>query len=340
VAVAVAKSFPLEHGFWVVLGALSVLRSNAVGTGTSALQALAGTVAGFVIAAVALAGIGPHEVLLWAIFPLAVLGAGLAPKLIPFTAGQASFTVVVVVLFNLLEPTGWKVGVVRIEDVAIGCAISVLAALLLWPRGAAGVFGWALGDALTSGAAYLAAAVDTATGRGSPDVLQDRHRTTLVAERTLDDAYRLLLAERSARAEGLVEAGRLVAASNRLRLAAYSLATLPVPPADDTDEHPAVDRARTVLLDTARSARSWYEQVRSALDDAEPLPRPPGLPDDLRERMGAALDAAREAQDPVAVRRTVGLLWAEHHLIRQQHIQRDLIEQADQLQALSAPWWR
>ena len=41
-AVLVAKTTSVEHAFWVVLGALSVLRSNALGTGATALQALAG----------------------------------------------------------------------------------------------------------------------------------------------------------------------------------------------------------------------------------------------------------------------------------------------------------
>jgi hypothetical protein len=29
--------------------------------------------------------------------------------------------VTIVVLFNLLVPVGWKVGLLRVEDVAIGC---------------------------------------------------------------------------------------------------------------------------------------------------------------------------------------------------------------------------
>ena len=41
IAVLVAKEASLEHSFWVVLGALAVLRSSALGTGATALQALA-----------------------------------------------------------------------------------------------------------------------------------------------------------------------------------------------------------------------------------------------------------------------------------------------------------
>src|SRR5262249_26770158 len=44
VAVAVARMTGVSHAFWVALGTLSVLRSNALGTGATALRAVAGTV--------------------------------------------------------------------------------------------------------------------------------------------------------------------------------------------------------------------------------------------------------------------------------------------------------
>jgi len=48
----VAKLEALDHdAFWVVLGTLSVLRTNASGTGATALRALAGTVLGFAVGA-------------------------------------------------------------------------------------------------------------------------------------------------------------------------------------------------------------------------------------------------------------------------------------------------
>lgn len=93
-AVAIADLSGVKHGFWVVLGTLSVLRTSASATGATAWRGLAGTVVGFVVG---------------------------------------------VVLFNLLAPVGWKVGLLRIEDVAIGCAVSFAVGVLLWPRGVAGV---------------------------------------------------------------------------------------------------------------------------------------------------------------------------------------------------------
>jgi uncharacterized membrane protein YccC len=46
VAVLVAQKTGLQHSFWVVLGTLSVLRSNALSTGSSIVSALGGTAAG------------------------------------------------------------------------------------------------------------------------------------------------------------------------------------------------------------------------------------------------------------------------------------------------------
>ncbi len=137
-AVAVADLSGVQHGFWVVLGTLSVLRTSAASTGATAWRGLAGTVVGFVIGAALLVGIGTNPDALWAVLPVAVLVAAYAPGTTPFLVGQAAFTVTIVVLFNLLAPVGWTVGLLRIEDVAIGCAVSLAVGVLFWPRGVSG----------------------------------------------------------------------------------------------------------------------------------------------------------------------------------------------------------
>src|SRR5205807_1866129 len=108
----------LQHSFWVVLGTLSVLRSNALGTGWSILSALAGTAVGIVVGALLVIAIGTHEAVLWGVLPVAVLLAAYAPRAISFAAGQAGFTVVLFILFNIIQPVGWRVGLIRVEYVA------------------------------------------------------------------------------------------------------------------------------------------------------------------------------------------------------------------------------
>src|SRR5207247_2499676 len=162
VAVAVADVSSVQHGFWVVLGTLSVLRTNAASTGSSAARALGGTAIGFVIGGALLLAIGSNFTVLWVVLPIAVFVAAYTPGTAPFAVGQAAFTVTIAVLFNLLAPVGWKVGVLRIEDVAIGCAVSLVVGVLFWPRGVSSVVGDDLADAFRTGASYLTQAVDWA----------------------------------------------------------------------------------------------------------------------------------------------------------------------------------
>jgi hypothetical protein len=134
IATFIAQRVDLQHGFWVVLATVSVLRTNVLGTGRSIATALVGTAAGIVGGALLVGAIGTDRSALWAALPFAALLAAYVHRA-SFAAGQAGFTVYVLVLFNLIQPAGWRVGLVRIEDVAIGCAVSLGVGLFLWPRG-------------------------------------------------------------------------------------------------------------------------------------------------------------------------------------------------------------
>src|SRR3954454_23718593 len=128
-------------------------------TGQNGVRGLVGTAVGFVIGGVIVTLVGTDTTLLWVLLPPAVLFAGLAPATVSFAAGQAAFTLTLLILFNLLQPAGWELGLVRIEDVALGGAVSLGIGALFWPRGAAGALGPALSDAYADGARYLADAV-------------------------------------------------------------------------------------------------------------------------------------------------------------------------------------
>ena len=225
-AVAVARLTNVEHGVWVVLGTLSVLRTSAAATGSTALRAVAGTAAGFVIGAALLIAIGTAQPVLWAALPVAVFIAAYAPGVAPFAAGQAAFTVTVVVLFNLLDPAGWTVGLVRIEDVALGCAVSAIVGILFWPRGAASVMGDNLAQALRSGADYLTESARWALELG--DKHPDHAITAIGAGSRLDDAIRGYLTEQGSKRIAKQDLWALVMAAQRIRLTAHSLASLSV----------------------------------------------------------------------------------------------------------------
>ena len=136
-AVGIAKAFDLDHAFWAVLGTLSVLRSNALGTGVTGFQAVLGTALGFAVATVVIVVIGGDTAALWVVLPFTAFLAAYTPGALHFAVGQAFFTVFIVVLFNLIEPEGWRTGLVRVEDIAVGVSISLLVGVVLWPRGRA-----------------------------------------------------------------------------------------------------------------------------------------------------------------------------------------------------------
>ena len=266
-AVAVIEITDVEHGFWVVLGTLSVLRSNALGTGATALRAIGGTAVGFVVGAAVMIGVGGHPVALWVLLPLAVLVSGVAPSMISFAAGQAGFTLVVIILFNIIQPTGWKVGLTRIEDVAIGCGVSIVVGLLFWPRGAMAALGRALSDAFVMSSSYLADAVVRLTNPNDVVDTDPGQRAANTAYLRLDDAFRQFLAERGAKVVPVDVIASLFTGSNRIRLAAYTLSSLPLlPPDGDGPELASVAVAGAVLRDSYAASHRWYEEFGEVLN--------------------------------------------------------------------------
>jgi len=155
VAVFVARSLAVPFAFWVVLGTLSALRSNVSATGRSALLALGGTALGVLLAVPFVGVTGGVAWLWWAVLPLLVFLAAYTPAAVNFVVGQVAFSVLVVVLFNILAPTDWQIGLVRVEDAALGVGISAVVGLLLWPRGAQGQLRSALADLYDAAASSL-----------------------------------------------------------------------------------------------------------------------------------------------------------------------------------------
>lgn len=234
ISVWVARQAELQEAFWVVLGTLSVLRSSALGTGTTVLDALLGTAVGIVAGAIVVTVVPTGSAVLWALLPFAVLLAAYAPRVATFAAGQAGFTLLLVILFNLLRPIGWTVGVVRVEDVAIGFAISLALGLLFWPRGAAALLRTSLQSAYGAAGELLAAArrlladLDAADADGVATVADGRAveaaaRSAQAAADRLDDAYRQYLAERPVGEVPVADVATLVEGAQRVRRTARAL---------------------------------------------------------------------------------------------------------------------
>ncbi|MCE9515091.1 MAG: FUSC family protein [Mycobacterium sp.] len=233
-AFLVTLILPVQNGLWVVLGALAVLRTSAATTRTTAVRAVAGTVIGFLAGAALIAMVGVNPVVLWSLLPVVTFGSTYVMRVGSFAASQAMFTMQVLIVFNLMRPTGWQIGLTRIEDVVIGALVGLVVSVLLWPGGAQSAVQRAFAAAVDACSVYLRAAV-TAVTRGAPtdartnSVVAETGRESLTAARTHGDAIRVYLSETN----GAIDPALLDIANRipRLRTAADLIADIVPPPA-------------------------------------------------------------------------------------------------------------
>lgn len=233
-AVVVTMMLPIQNGQWVALGALSVLRSSASSTRTTVRRALTGTVIGFIIGSVVVSAVGIHPEMLWILLPLVSFGSAYVLVVGSFTASQAMFTMQILIVFNMMQPIGWQIGLIRIEDVLIGALVGMAVSVLLWPGGARSAVQRAIGQAVVACSWYLDAAVTRVTRGPSPETnsaVATLGAEALVSVRTHGDAVRVLLAETN----GVIDPLLLDVASRipRLRITADLIADV-VPPPDGT----------------------------------------------------------------------------------------------------------
>jgi uncharacterized membrane protein YccC len=253
-AVAATHLFPVQHGFWVVLGAVAVMGSSALSTGTKVVRALAGTAIGVTLGAALIAVVGIEPAVLWTLLPITVFATAYVPRVASFAAGQAAFTMTVLIILNLIAPTGWRIGLVRIEDITAGAAVAVVVSMLLWPRGATASVSTAIDAAIDLGSRYLHVAVLRVTHGASEETdvnVATLSHDTLVASRTVDDAVRHYLSETGKEADPRDPVVRAATRAVRLRSAADSVADIRTPPPLS-----AYPRARAVLEAHADSIRA------------------------------------------------------------------------------------
>lgn len=335
IAVFIAQRSGVQHGFWVVLGTLSVLRSNALGTGWSIVSALGGTAVGLVIGSALVIGIGSHENVLWIVLPFAVLLASYAPRAISFAAGQAGFTVVLFILFNIIQPVGWRVGVVRIEDVAIGFAISLVVGLLFWPRGAAALLRENLATSYALNADYvLAAERELVAGEGGA---APAAAAAAAAAHRLDGAYRQSLTERTAGDDDDSNVAPLVAGAARLRRIAQSLSAL----AQMSDGHGRLTACAANLDADVHALRAWYVTLGDALVRGTTVPPPHARDADGRRHLVACVREALRSGDKSKARPALDLIWASQHLDvlwqLEEHLSRHVADARAPLSSASVP---
>ena len=335
-AVLVARLFGLDRAFWVVLGTMSVLRSNALATGGTTVQALAGTLLGFAVGGLFALLFAHDPVVLWAALPVAVFLAAYAPSALSFVAGQAAFTVMMLIFFNLLTPVGWRVGLVRMEDVAVGSAIGVAAGTLLWPRGARSDFAHTLSRLYRLVAVHLSEALDLMLGHGRVEAVNATRAQVWQAREKTGESFDQLLGEHSSRQLAPEVAGYMVAAADHAVTVADSFQVavdMGYVATECVGGRQRVDSAGAALI------ASWF-MLAERIEGVRAVRTVPLHREELRQ---AALNclAAWGGHSPERGSAAIAVAWTREWLEQLGALVRDLEEPAASVSAsAAAPWWR
>jgi uncharacterized membrane protein YccC len=173
VAGVVSEVLPLQRSYWVPLTVAIVLKPDYGSVFARALQRGIGTIVGAVAGAVLLALF--HGA--WLLIPFGVLAA-----LLPYGRDrnyglQATFlTPLVVVLVDLLRPTGWQLALDRLVDTLIGCAIVLVVGFAPWPMAWYAHLPAKFGQAAQDVCAYIRDALG-GSAASAPDTAAQRRST-------------------------------------------------------------------------------------------------------------------------------------------------------------------
>jgi Fusaric acid resistance protein-like len=329
-AVLAADLSSVQHGFWVVFGALTVLCSNALNTGRNSLGVLMGNVVGLLISGGLIFAVGTTGTVFLLLLPPTVALAALAPEVVPVTLGQAGFATALLILYDLVDPGGWEVGLVRLENVAIGCGVSLVVGALFWPHGAGSVLGRALGECLSDSAHYLHSAIERGlTGSDEQEessMLAGDRRRALLAARRLDEAFRGFLAERGTKHVPQADVTTLINGGVVLRVTADAVLRL------WSGETPSAPGDRTAggaeILREIASVVDWYEKTAQALAGTGTVPGRLGGQRhtcSLVEAVHRDLSVANGPGTATVVR----MIWTAEHIGAVRRLQKEIREPAE-----------
>jgi uncharacterized membrane protein YccC len=336
-SVLLARTLGLNHAFWVVLGTLQVLRTSALGTGRTTVQAIAGSVLGFAVGGLFVVLAGNDPALMWAALPITIFLAAYATTTVGFVVSQAAFNVNLIVVFNLISPAGWQVGLVRIEDVVVGATVSVVAGVLLWPRGARRELSRSVASFYRAAAAYLAGAFDALLGFAQAADAEPLRRQAVRERDRAGEALYLLISEQTARHLDAETAVAVVAAGNQGMLAGDLMTVLANEFGPRSGGCP--DGAAALRLEV-RALLAGLNALAERLDTgrgtamAEPVSAAA-----LRSAALGCLN--RWAKDAAADRGALAVVIAREWALNLARLQADLEQPVTRtVKASRIPWWR
>jgi uncharacterized membrane protein YccC len=349
-SVLVAKVTDIQHAFWVVLATLTVLRSNVATTGSTVVSAVGGTVVGFVVASAAILAYGSNDLALWVTLPFAVFLGVYAPAAVSLAAGQAMFALLVVVIFNLMQPAGWETSAIRLEAVVVGAAVALAASLIMWPQGASAALRHEVARHVRA-ARHLteivyAALLGTDDGKG----IAAAREATLAARRRAEEALAAYAGERGAKRVSLPVWGTLVRTPVCMRTGDDAVTVL-WRARFSAGECPAV---AALIEETVAKVSASFDELADRLDDPNrtadaslgALIADLDMVDGTGRRRAAIaaataewIDAHRDAA--VSVTPMIAVSWAANwlrYLAHQRALAEDALAQVQDKAAM--PWWR
>ncbi|MET8251547.1 FUSC family protein [Micromonospora sp. NPDC005197] len=276
VARVAAGVLQLNHGFWVLLATLTVLRTSAADTRTALRPAVLGTIAGVVVSGL-LVLLVEDPVVYAVVLPVTLLLAFGVGRLLGPVWQQALFTLLLTVVFSQLSPEGWRLAEARLVDVGLGAVIGVLAGVAMWPRGASRDLRHNAARYLTASGDAVERTVEAVLGDAPPpedDLDRVRQRMVLV-----DSSYCQYHSERHDPQRARVNWDAVLGAGQHVVPGAESL--LRRNPPGCLAGWPA---AAALLRDAAGQLRSAYDELAGEVAQgraAGPVPAPTDCVDEV-----------------------------------------------------------
>jgi len=192
----------LQHGFWVLLASLTLLRSRATDTRFTLRPAAVGTVTGAAAAAVLLLAVGNNQEVYAALLPPVLVIALAASSVAGLGWGQALFTLSITLVFSQVAPASVTLAETRVGNVLLGAAVGMAAGLLAWPRGAGGELRRTAAGLLTAAAGVVRQTAERSTQDRPVVSGVDRAENAMALAAASYDMYQ---AERHSPAESTVD---------------------------------------------------------------------------------------------------------------------------------------
>lgn len=254
IAVAITEVLHLDHGYWVTLTVVVILQPFAAMTRQKALQRVAGTILGGMVAAglSALFQDAIGVLVLIAIFTM------LCVALLPLNYGAyAVFGTPAFVLLAESSAGDWHLAGLRIVNTLIGGGLALVGARFLWPGEEATRLPELVATAVRSNAEFLRRTIQfVVSGNGDLGDLRETRRAVGNAALNAEDSFQRLMSEHRGRADELepmmatlVYVRRLAASTAALAIAASTTNARP----DAETMRPFAETADAILEDLAEA---------------------------------------------------------------------------------------